>query len=113
MQYEWKHGWLFWLIHTARDRDREMMGPYITLCTVHTTHWQAQGIIVFYCTHPIPCPSPGPVQCVYAMTAILCFIPPDWVKFLARRHSQPKKNLWTFMHNIYTNMEIGFSMGKR
>ena len=43
-----------WFIHTARDRDRakvrEMMGFYITLCTVHTT--QGQGIIVFYCTDP-------------------------------------------------------------
>ena len=42
------------LIHTARDRDRdrEVMGFYITLCTVHTT--QAQGTIVFYCTHRFP-----------------------------------------------------------
>ena len=63
-----------WLIHTARGRDRngdwEMMGPYISLCTVHTTPGQVQvqvkGTIVFYCAHPCPCscPSPGPVQCV-------------------------------------------------
>ena len=57
-----------WLIHTARDRDmdREMMGFYITLCTVHTT--QGQGTIAFYCARPGPCPCPGPVQCVWAMT---------------------------------------------
>ena len=45
------------------------MGFYISiLCTVHTTQGQGQiqGTIVFYCSHPIPCPShcPGPVQCV-------------------------------------------------
>ena len=35
-----------------------------TLCTVHIT--QAQGIIVFYCAHHVPCSNPGPglVQCV-------------------------------------------------
>ena len=49
------------------------MGYYITLCTVHTTQEQAQaqGIIVFYCTHSIPCSCPGPhsspVQCVQAI----------------------------------------------
>ena len=59
-----------WLIHTAWDRDQdrdwEMMGFYITLCTVHTTQGQGQtqGIIVFCCTHPCPCSGPGPVQCV-------------------------------------------------
>ena len=31
-----------WLIHTARDRDRKMMGFYIMLCAVHTTQGQAQ-----------------------------------------------------------------------
>ena len=61
-------GW--WLIHTARDldRDRKTMDFYIMLRVVHTAQGQvqpqAQGIIVFYCTHPIPCPCPGPVQCV-------------------------------------------------
>ena len=57
-----------WLIHTARNRDRdwETMGFYIMLCTVHTTQGQGQGqgAIVFYCTHPSPCPCTGPVQCV-------------------------------------------------
>ena len=60
-----------WLIHTAQDydwdRDREMMGFYITLCTVHTIQrqGQVQGIIVFHCTHPVPCPwpCPAPVPC--------------------------------------------------
>ena len=53
-----------WLIHTARDRDmdREKMGFYIMLCTVHTT--QGQGTIVFYCICPGPCNGPGAVQCV-------------------------------------------------
>ena len=61
-----------WLVHTARDREqdreREMMGFYITLCTVHTTQGQGRGqvTIVFYCVHPdlCPCPVPGLVQCV-------------------------------------------------
>ena len=64
-----------WLIHTARDwdRDREMMGFCIMLYTVHTTLGQGQGqgqvTIVFYCTHPGPgpCPVPGPVQCEWAI----------------------------------------------
>ena len=44
----------------------EMMGFYIMLCSVHTTQGQGQeqGTIVFYCTHPRPCPGPGLVQCV-------------------------------------------------
>ena len=37
-----KHVSHLWLIHTARDRDWETMGFYITLCTVHTT--QGQGL---------------------------------------------------------------------
>ena len=49
-----------WLVHTARDRERdrewEMMGFSITLCTVHTTQGQGQGTIVFYCAHPSPSP---------------------------------------------------------
>ena len=63
-------------LHIARDRDRdrnrEMMGLYITLCTVHTTQGKGQihGTIVFYCAHPVPypCPWPGPLQCVWAIT---------------------------------------------
>ena len=39
---------------------REMMGFNMTLCTVHTTQGQEQGIIVFYFTHPVPYPSPRP-----------------------------------------------------
>ena len=37
-------------------------GLHIALCTVHTN--QTQGIIVFYCAHPSPCPVPVPC-CVY------------------------------------------------
>ena len=59
---------MLWLIHTAQDLDRvrEMMGIYITLCTVHTIHGHGQGTIVFYYALPGPssCPGPGPVQCV-------------------------------------------------
>ena len=46
------------------------MGFCIMLCTVPTTQvqGQGQGTIVFYCSHPGPCPSPcrdpSPVQCV-------------------------------------------------
>ena len=65
-------GFLYRLIHTARDRDREMMGFCIMLYTVHITQGQGQGrlTIVFYCTHPRPgpCPVPGPVQCEWAIT---------------------------------------------
>ena len=56
-----------WLVHNARDRERDrerkMMGFYITLCTVHTTQEQGQGTIFFYCVHPGPCPFPFPVPC--------------------------------------------------
>ena len=41
-----------------------MMDFYITLCTVHNTQGQRQGIIVFYCAHPGPRPSSSPIQCV-------------------------------------------------
>ena len=62
------------LLHAAQDRKWEMMGFYITLCTVHTTQWQVQvhGTIVFCCVHPrpcpCPCPVPGPLQCVWPIT---------------------------------------------
>ena len=70
------------MAHTALDRerdwDRETMGFYITLCTVHTTQGQGQGTIVFYCARPDPgpgpcpcpdpCPDPSPVQCVWAIS---------------------------------------------
>ena len=46
------------------------MGFYITLCNVHTTQGQVHGTIVFYCTYPIPCPCPGPVQCVWTITVV-------------------------------------------
>ena len=53
-----------WLIHTARDQDREreMMGFCIMLYTVPITQGEGQErvTIVFYCTHP----GPSPVQCV-------------------------------------------------
>ena len=76
-----------WLIHTARDRDRDrdqkMMGFYITLCTIHTIQGQGQvqGIIVFYYTHPVPCPGPGscPVQCVWAISLLFFCHPPSAV----------------------------------
>ena len=67
-----------WLILTARDQDRdrdwEMMGFCIMLCTVHTTQGQGQvhGTIVFYCAHSVPCPGPGPVQYVCAFTPRSC-----------------------------------------
>ena len=40
---------------SARERDQEIMGFYIMLCTVHTTQGQGQvhGTIVFYCAHPL------------------------------------------------------------
>ena len=52
-----------WLIHTARERDRdeEITGFCIMLCTVPTTQGQGQGTIVFYCVHPSPCSGPSPV----------------------------------------------------
>ena len=35
------------------------------LCNaMYCTHYTGQGVIVFYCAHPGPCPGPGPVQCV-------------------------------------------------
>ena len=48
-----------WLIYTARDRDmdREMMGFYITLCTVHTTQGQGslRSIVPVLVPVPVPC----------------------------------------------------------
>ena len=67
---------VLWLRHTARDREwnreRETMGFYITLCTVHTTQEQGQGqvTIVLYCVYPRPYPVPGPVQCEQAISQI-------------------------------------------
>ena len=58
--------WALWLIYTARDGDRdrgrEAMGFYMTLCTVHITQGQGRryGAIVFSCAHPVPCPCPCP-----------------------------------------------------
>ena len=51
---------------TGPGQGPEMMGLYITLCTVHTTQGQELITIIFYYAHPgpCPCPSPGPVQCV-------------------------------------------------
>ena len=47
-----------WLVHTARDWERDMeretMGFCVTLRAVHTTQGQGQVTIAF----------PGPVQCV-------------------------------------------------
>ena len=49
-----------WFIHTARDQDqdreREKMGFYLTLCTVHTSHYTGTGndgflYYTMYCTH--------------------------------------------------------------
>ena len=50
-----------WLIHTARnrDRDREMIRFYITLCTIHTT----QGQEPLFCIVSIPVPLLVPVPC--------------------------------------------------
>ena len=56
-----------WLVHTGRDRerDREMMGFCITLCTVHTT--QGQGTIGLHTHFPIP--GPCPEQCEQDISA--------------------------------------------
>ena len=44
----------------GQGQNWETTGFYITLLTVHTSHGQGQGTIVFYCAHigPSPCPCP-------------------------------------------------------
>ena len=64
------------------------MGFCISLCTVHTTQGQGRGIIVFYCTHPVPCP--GPVQCEQAITEAFRI---DVLKF-ERNEFQQKYSKW-------------------
>ena len=60
--------WNLWLVHTARDRERdsewETMGFCIILCTVHTTQEQGQEEvpIVFYCALPVPVSFPVPCR---------------------------------------------------
>ena len=48
---------VLWCVHTDRDRDWEMMGSYITLCTVHTTHGQEPlfSIVSISFAAPVPC----------------------------------------------------------
>ena len=75
------------------------MGFCITLCTVHTTQWQGQGTIVFYCVYPCPCPVPGPVQCVWAITH--------------KRNSGWKCNAFstlTFLFEIYKGWSPGINV---
>ena len=56
-----------WLMAHSH-RGQKMTGFCVMLCTVHTAQeqGQAQGTIVFYCTHIVPCSSssPSPVKCV-------------------------------------------------
>ena len=65
---------LSWLIHTARERDQDRMGPraigsYYTCIVLKCTglrHGKEPESIVAYCAGPFcPCPGPGPIpmQC--------------------------------------------------
>ena len=52
--------YLLFLMHTARDRDRdwEMMGFYIMLCTVHTTQGRDRDMEPLFFIVPVPFPFP-------------------------------------------------------
>ena len=61
---------LFTLHETGTGRGTEKWWVSILFYVLCTTQGQGQtqGIIVFYCTHPVPSPCPGSVQCVWAIT---------------------------------------------
>ena len=57
------------VFHNAREWDRnwyrDQMESIVPCTNVNTSLRQGQGLgaIVSYCTSPVPCTSPGPVQC--------------------------------------------------